>query len=105
MSQASRAPIRHEVELTVAQHVIAPDLSFNRASGLEEGASTHPTYQELTTSTDHGITPFFASPTVRLYKGEAEAVLASLRDDSIDCIVTSPPYYGQRDYGVTQQLG
>lgn len=31
--------------------------------------------------------------------------MASLPDASVDCIVTSPPYYGQRDYGVPEQLG
>lgn len=28
-----------------------------------------------------------------------------LPDNSIDCIVTSPPYYGLRDYGVAGQIG
>jgi DNA modification methylase len=28
-----------------------------------------------------------------------------LEDNSVDCIVTSPPYYGLRDYGVAGQLG
>jgi DNA modification methylase len=26
-------------------------------------------------------------------------------DNSIDCVVTSPPYWGLRDYGVPGQLG
>jgi len=32
-------------------------------------------------------------------------VLRSLSDESIDCCVTSPPYWGLRDYGVSNQLG
>ena len=32
-------------------------------------------------------------------------VLATLAPDSIDCCVTSPPYWGLRDYGVDGQLG
>jgi DNA modification methylase len=28
-----------------------------------------------------------------------------LEDESVNCIVTSPPYYGLRDYGVSGQLG
>ncbi len=31
--------------------------------------------------------------------------LASLHDESINCCVTSPPYYGLRDYGVEGQIG
>src|SRR5438105_1552642 len=60
---------------------------------------------ELDISRGHELEPFFASPAARLYQGDAEQILASLRDASIDCIVTSPPYYGQRDYGVPEQLG
>jgi len=37
--------------------------------------------------------------------GEALEVLKTLPDNSIDCIVTSPPYWNLRDYGIGQQLG
>ena len=48
---------------------------------------------------------FFKSPKVTLYSGDAAEVLALLPKASVDCIVTSPPYYGQRDYGVRGQIG
>lgn len=32
-------------------------------------------------------------------------VLKTLPDESIDCVITSPPYYSLRDYGVEGQLG
>ena len=51
------------------------------------------------------ITPYFSSPRITLYRGNAEEVLSTLEGHSIDCIVTSPPYYGLRDYGVDGQLG
>jgi DNA modification methylase len=35
----------------------------------------------------------------QLYVGDALAVLAELPADSINCVVTSPPYWGLRDYG------
>lgn len=38
-------------------------------------------------------------------QGDALTVLKTMEDDSIDCIVTSPPYWGLRDYGVDGQLG
>ncbi|MBY0514632.1 MAG: site-specific DNA-methyltransferase [Gemmataceae bacterium] len=31
--------------------------------------------------------------------GDSLAVLAELPADSVDCVMTSPPYWGQRDYG------
>lgn len=43
--------------------------------------------------------------TVRLLQGDCRAVLASLPAESVECVVTSPPYWGLRDYGVDGQLG
>ncbi len=37
--------------------------------------------------------------------GDALTELRLIRDNSIDCCVTSPPYYKQRDYGVDGQIG
>lgn len=49
--------------------------------------------------------PFFVSPQISLYCGDAEDILKSFPDAFADCIVTSPPYYGQRDYRVHAQIG
>lgn len=40
-----------------------------------------------------------------LHVGDARQVLAGLPDGSADCIVTSPPYWGKRDYGTAGQYG
>ena len=37
--------------------------------------------------------------------GDCREVLPTLAADSFDCIVTSPPYWGLRDYGVEGQIG
>ena len=37
--------------------------------------------------------------------GDAVEVLAGFPDDLVDCIVTSPPYYRQRDYSGSGQIG
>jgi site-specific DNA-methyltransferase (adenine-specific) len=42
---------------------------------------------------------------VTIYTGEAIEVLATLPDGLAHCCVTSPPYWGLRDYGVEGQLG
>lgn len=43
--------------------------------------------------------------TVTILQGDVRAVLATLGADSFDCVVTSPPYWRQRDYGMPGQIG
>ena len=33
-----------------------------------------------------------------LYNGDAEDILKSMEDNSVDCVVTSPPYDNLRSY-------
>jgi DNA modification methylase len=40
-----------------------------------------------------------------VYTGDARQILASLDKESVDCVITSPPYYNLRDYGVDGQIG
>lgn len=41
----------------------------------------------------------------RIICRDAAGALQTLPDHSIDCVVTSPPYFRQRDYGSSQQIG
>jgi len=41
----------------------------------------------------------------QLLLGDNRQVLQTLPDQSVHCIVTSPPYFGLRDYGVDGQIG
>ena len=41
----------------------------------------------------------------KIINGDSLSVLKTLPDESIDCIVTSPPYYALRDYKVEGQIG
>jgi DNA modification methylase len=43
--------------------------------------------------------------TVRILTGDCRDVLATLPAESVHCVVTSPPYWGLRDYGVSGQIG
>jgi len=45
------------------------------------------------------------SPRNRVLIGDAAARLRELPSESVDCVITSPPYFGLRDYGVAGQLG
>lgn len=40
-----------------------------------------------------------------LLVGDARQLLVKMPDEHFDCIVTSPPYWGLRDYGVSGQIG
>jgi DNA modification methylase len=42
---------------------------------------------------------------IRLLHGDCREVLVGLKDNSVHCVVTSPPYWGLRDYGVGGQIG
>jgi len=44
-------------------------------------------------------------PINQIINGDTLTVLKDLPSNSIDCIITSPPYWGLRDYGVDGQLG
>lgn len=38
-------------------------------------------------------------------EGDVRLALGRLPDESIQCVVTSPPYWGLRDYGISGQIG
>lgn len=40
-----------------------------------------------------------------IYSGNAVGVLKTFPDNSIDCCVISPPYYGLRNYNSSKQIG
>ena len=37
--------------------------------------------------------------TTQIIQGDSLEVLKSLNPESVNCVITSPPYYGLRDYG------
>lgn len=48
---------------------------------------------------------YYQDESVTLLHGDALEQARTLPDGSVDCIVTSPPYYGLRDYGSDGQYG
>ena len=44
---------------------------------------------------------WFDNGVVRLYQSDARSL--PIPDNSVDCVVTSPPYWGLRDYGIDEQ--
>lgn len=55
--------------------------------------SVHPDYRQ------------FLDGRVTLWTADCFAALAAMEPDSVDCVVTSPPYWGLRDYDVEGQIG
>lgn len=51
------------------------------------------------------MTPWLDDGDVRLYHGDVLEVLRQLEPGSVQTCVTSPPYWGLRDYGEPGQLG
>lgn len=49
--------------------------------------------------------PYYTDDQVTLWHGDALQVLRAMTDGAVDCVVTSPPYYGLRDYGEPGQYG
>lgn len=48
---------------------------------------------------------YYADDGITILCGDALEVLRSLPSESVQCCVTSPPYFGLRDYGVAGQIG
>lgn len=49
--------------------------------------------------------PYYEDGQLALYHGKSHEILPTLDAGSVDCIVTSPPYFALRDYGVEGQIG
>ena len=51
------------------------------------------------------MNPYYADDQITLHHGDALDVAREMPSGSVDCIVTSPPYHGLRDYGADGQYG
>lgn len=51
------------------------------------------------------MSAYYADETVTLWHGDSIKVLRTLPAGSVDSCVTSPPYFGLRDYGIEGQYG
>ena len=51
------------------------------------------------------MNPYYADNWVTVYNGDARMILEKLSDDSVQTCVTSPPYWGLRDYGTATWEG
>jgi len=49
--------------------------------------------------------PYYEENDVTIYQGDNRDLLPTLPEKSVHCCVTSPPYFGLRDYGNDAQIG
>jgi len=50
------------------------------------------------------IKPYYETELGKLYHGDCLEIMRELESDSVQCCVTSPPYWGLRDYGLPPQI-
>jgi DNA modification methylase len=46
------------------------------------------------------MTPYYADRMLTILAGDCREVMAQMEPESVQCVVTSPPYLGLRDYGI-----
>ena len=51
------------------------------------------------------MTPYFTDDHLTVHIGDCRAVMAEMPAESVHCVVTSPPYWGLRDYGTATWEG
>jgi len=51
------------------------------------------------------MTIYYQNKNITIYNNNCKEILKNFKPLSINCIITSPPYYGLRDYGEVEQLG
>lgn len=72
-------------------------------------AAMHPVVvsEEVFTSPELQKHAFYADDTALVFNMDVKDALALLAEHKmvVNCVVTSPPFYGQRDYGVDGQIG
>jgi DNA modification methylase len=111
---------RHLRGFTLPELVALTALRSQPAMGLSEEELAEIIYDNVSCNSNHSITGVYdasraiidrltgrsgGAMTVRILKGYCREVLKTLPDESVHCVVTSPPYWGLRDYGVAGQIG
>src|SRR3990167_7630474 len=68
-------------------------------------ASTKPATTELRSGSELSSSALLPGQPLTLIKGDCRNALKKLDAESVNCCVTSPPYWGLRDYGHADQIG
>jgi site-specific DNA-methyltransferase (adenine-specific)/site-specific DNA-methyltransferase (cytosine-N4-specific) len=52
-----------------------------------------------------GVREVYCQDALRIVQGDSRGALADFPDNYFQCCITSPPYWGLRDYGIAGQIG
>jgi site-specific DNA-methyltransferase (adenine-specific) len=74
--------------------------AIKRMKSHSATGSTFAPYVDASSFTEHDFQEYLVSPSKRplFIKGDALSVLQLLPSESVDCCITSPPYWGKRQY-------
>jgi DNA modification methylase len=50
------------------------------------------------------VTPYYQDDWLTILEGDCRTVMAEMEPESVQCVVTSPPYLGLRDYGIAPSV-
>lgn len=50
------------------------------------------------------MTPYYSDAWLTILEGDCRTVMAEMEPESVQCVVTSPPYFGLRDYGIAPSV-
>ena len=50
------------------------------------------------------MTPYYSDAWLTILAGDCRTVMAEMEPESVQCVVTSPPYFGLRDYGIAPSV-
>lgn len=84
--------LREQMQREVERPSIAPAILTHKIEIVQKLEECQRSQEELPLALD------------AVYTMDCRELLAKLPDESIDCVVTSPPYWQLRDYGVPAQL-
>jgi site-specific DNA-methyltransferase (adenine-specific) len=91
-----------QLELDVASGLWLPRGKIAQANGLAAAAGKAATPKRRTDERRSAANTLNGST---IFEGDALTVLRTLPARSVQCVVTSPPYWGLRDYNIPSQIG
>lgn len=80
-------------------------MQTNRLIKLKKGQGEIPFPDEFSVNQTEWHSKAARSKKWSVYQGPSVEVLGRLQANSVNCVVTSPPYFWLRDYGVRGQIG
>ena len=95
-------------KMAVALGVSTDALFSVEIESLNKEKETSNRYPEAVEEINHStlcVQEVYQEKNVRIIQGDSRQALEDIPDGTFQCCITSPPYWGLRDYGYTGQIG